>query len=160
MATGDTKQTIFTEFWMVAGKPATEDKAGYEALTTWLKVAKPISLPERGDSSEDVSETALDTGRTEHFNGTVDGGSLDVPFITVEGDARQAVILGAAASNTTYSFVEKDPDGATVTAYYGRVGIARIREASANGFAGFTLPIRVNSARVSFAPTSGQFGTS
>lgn len=146
MATGDTRQTIYTKFYIASGKPATEDKAGYEALS-WTQIAKPINLPERGDTQEDVSENALDTGRTEHFNGVVDGGNLTVPFIWVEGDAGQAILTGQTGGNDTYSFREVEPDDDTAHAYYGRISSVRWREASGNSFKGFTIDVRVNSAR-------------
>ena len=147
MATGDTHQTIYTKLYIASGKPATEDQAGYEALT-WTRVVKPLSIPERGDSTEDVSVNSLDDGRVEHFNGVVDGGVLDVPFVTVEGDAGQAILLASTGGNTTYSFKEESPDATVDTYYFGRISAPMITEATPNGWEGFTTQIRVNSARV------------
>ncbi|MEL6210012.1 MAG: hypothetical protein AAFR44_07490, partial [Pseudomonadota bacterium] len=107
----------------------------------------------------DVAEPTLDDGRVEHFNGAVDGGSLDVPFKFIEGDAGQAILIAAEAGNTTYSFAEVNPDKTAITCYYGRLGAVREREASPTGFKGFVTQARVNSKRVRFAPTAGQFGT-
>ena len=155
MAEGDTQQTIYTEFYIASGKPATENETGYEALT-WTKVAKPINLPERGDSQEDVSENALDTGRTEHFGGAVDGGELVVPFIAVEGssagtyDAGQQILIDSTGGNTTYSFKEVEPNGDICHAYYGRISPPKWREATASSLKGFSTTIRVNSARVTY----------
>lgn len=149
MATGDTAQTIYTQFFISASTPASEDETGYEALT-WTECDKLISLPERGDTQEDVTESSLSDGRVEHFNGVVDGGRLTLPFIWVEGDAGQAILLASTGGNTNYSFREVEPDGATVHSYQGRLSSPRWREATASSFKGFSVDLLVNTARTTY----------
>ena len=53
------------KFWVALGAPATEDQAGYEALTYTL-VDGVKSRPELGDNAEDISEAVLGEGRICH----------------------------------------------------------------------------------------------
>lgn len=145
MATGDTYRSLGTTFKVASGKPATEDQLGYGALT-WNLVGGLSSLPQRGDSTEDVNEAVLADGRVEHFPGQVDGGLMEIPIKYIEGDAGQAIFEAVASgSNATYSFQEVDAD-AVATFYYGRVMSYRRREATPSSFKGHILVIARNSA--------------
>jgi len=146
MATGDTYIELGTVWKVASGKPATEDQAGYGALT-WGVVGGVLSLPERGDTVEDVSEPTLVDGRVEHFNGAKDGGVIDVPIKFIEGDSGQATLVSAAGSNDVYSFQEADSDGTNAHFYYGRVMSVVRREATPNSFKGYIAKIAVNSGR-------------
>lgn len=144
MAAGDTYGSLGTKFKIATGKPATEDQTGYGALT-WNTVTGVASLPQRGDTVEDVNEAALADGRVEHFVGAKDGGTLEIPIKFVESDAGQAALESAAGTNTTYSFQEVDADS-VATFYYGRVMSLQRREATPSSFKGYVLMIAVNSA--------------
>tara|TARA_Y100000310_G_scaffold324866_2_gene387348 strand:- start:13604 stop:14062 length:459 start_codon:yes stop_codon:yes gene_type:complete len=145
MATGDT----YTELGMVVkiatGKPASEDQLGYGALT-WVEVGGVVTIPERGDDIEDVSEATLADGRVEHFGGAKDGGVMSVPIKFIEGDAGQAALQAAAGTNNVVSLQEVDVDG-EAHFYYGRVFSYRRRDTAPNSFKGYIASIAVNSAR-------------
>jgi hypothetical protein len=145
MATGDTYTNLGTTFKVAVGKPATEDQTGYGALT-WTEVGGVVSLPERGDSVEDVSEPVLKDGRIEHFIGAKDGGVIDIPVKFIEGDAGQAALASGAGTDTVHSFQEVDTDG-EAHFYYGRIMSYMTREATANSFKGRTAKIAINSGR-------------
>lgn len=145
MATGDTYTEIGTVFKVSAAKPATEDQTGYDALT-FTEVEGVISIPERGDSVEDVSEPTLKDGRIEHFNGQVDGGVLEIPIKHIEDDAGQAILIAGAGTNTVHSFEEVDIDG-EAHFFYGRIQSMRRREATTNSYKGYICRIAVNSDR-------------
>lgn len=145
MATGDTYTNLGMAIKVATGKPATEDQVGYGALT-WTEVDGILSIAERGDTVEDVSEPTLKDGRIEHFIGAKDGGSFDIPIKYIEGDAGQAILKGGAGTNTVYSFQEVDIDG-EAHFYYGRVMSYRRREATPNTYKGYIAGIGVNSAR-------------
>lgn len=144
MATGDTYGSLGTVFKVASGKPATEDQLGYGALT-WNTVTGVASLPQRGDSTEDVNEAALADGRVEHFIGAKDGGVLEIPIKYVEADAGQGILESGAGTNTVHSFQEVDPD-AVATFYYGRIMSLQRREATPSSFKGYVLQLAVNSA--------------
>lgn len=145
MATGDTYTDLGTTFKVASGKPATEDQTGYGALS-WGDVGGVVSLPERGDTVEDIQEPTLADGRNEHFGGLKDGGLLQIPIKHIESDTGQATLSSAAGTNTQYSFQEVDIDG-EAHFYYGRVFEFKRREATTSSNKGYILTIAVNSAR-------------
>lgn len=148
-----TVQTLFTKLYIASGQPATIDDAGFEALGPYTRIAKIQSIPQRGDSSEDVTADTLDDGRREHFNGILDGGSLQIPYIRDTGDAGQAIVEAANAGNTTYTFIEESPAG-KLTGYFGRLGAIEEMEATPTGYEGGMFTIRVNSARTDLTPAN------
>lgn len=145
MAVGDTYVDLGTALKIAVGKPATEDQTGYGALT-WVDVGGVVSIGERGDNVEDISEPTLTDGRNEHFGGLKDGGEVSMPIKHIEGDAGQAIIVPNGGSNTTYSFQEVDIDG-EAHFYFGRLGSVRRREATTSSNKGYMATIRVNSGR-------------
>ena len=144
MATGDTYGSLGTTFKVSAAKPAAETQIGYDALT-WAVIGGVASLPQRGDSVEDVSEAVLADGRVEHFIGQKDGGVLEIPLKYIEGDAGLTILKAGDGSNTTHSFEEVDVDG-VASFYYGRIMSLMRRESTTSSFKGYILQIAVNSA--------------
>lgn len=124
----------------VSGSPATEDVAGYEALSL-VEVGKVISIGEVGDTSEDVTFDLLKTGRRSHVNGVKDLGEIAVAIEFDGSDAGQTMIEAANNTNTTHSFAITDADGYT---YYfqGLVANFRYTERTASTYKGATFVIR------------------
>lgn len=145
MATGDTYGELGTVFKVSAAKPATEDQTGYGALT-WSTVGGVVSLPQRGDSVEDVNEAVLADGRVEHFIGAKDGGVLEIPIKYIEADAGQGILETGAGSNTVHSFQEVGTDS-VASFFYGRIMSIQNRESTPSSFKGYVLMVAVNSAR-------------
>lgn len=144
MATGDTYGSLGTTLEVSAAKPATLDQTGVNALT-FTVVGGVASLPQRGDSAEDVSEAVLADGRVEHFVGQKDGGILEIPIKHIEDDAGQAILLAGAGTNTVHTLQEVDPDG-EAHYYYGRIMSMQRREATPSSFKGYILMFAVNSS--------------
>lgn len=145
MATGDTYGELGTVFKVSAAKPATEDQIGYGALT-WSTVVGVVSLPQRGDSVEDVNEAVLADGRVEHFIGAKDGGILEIPIKYIEADAGQAILEAGKGTNTVHSFQEVGTDS-VASFYYGRIMSLQNRESTPSSFKGYVLQLAVNSVR-------------
>jgi hypothetical protein len=152
MAVGDSYKEIGLRTLIAVGRPATLDQAGVDALT-FIDWGGVVSIPERGDEVEDITEPTLLDGRTEHFPGLQDGGALPIPFKYIEGDPGQAVIIPARASNATYTVQEIDIDG-VATYYYGRIGSVKRRESSTSTNKGYIATFMVNSDRVELAPNT------
>lgn len=152
MAVGDTFQDIKTELWAIVGKPATVDQAGFEALFAGdaaKQIIGVVSIPQRGDSYEDVSEATLADGRLEHFNGVADGGALELPVKHIEGDQGLALLLANEGSNATISFMEVPPEDEGAASYFfGRIGGILRRETTTSSMRGYIAQVRVNSKRV------------
>lgn len=147
MAVGDNIPDLKTQFAFVQGKPATEDVAGFAAVGTYVNVSGVKTLPEMGDTAEDMNEGTLDDGRVKHLWGVVDGGVGDVPVQHREGDAGQAALIANQGSNTTFSFKITEPDG-TIIYKYGIIGPVRRSEKTTTSFKGYIVPIAFNSAEV------------
>ena len=143
MATGDTYIDLGIKLKMATGKPNTMTQADLGTLT-WTDLAGVVTLPQRGDSSEDISEPTLADGRIEHAPGILDGGVREIPIKHVEGDAAQAALLAAAGTNASFTLQEVDPDG-EAHFYYGRVMSMQRRESTGSTFKGYILTFGVNS---------------
>lgn len=66
-----------TTLAIAVGKPATEDKAGYEAMT-WIPVGEVIDLPEYGPTVTVVESNPLEKAVTEKYPGQTDHGSIAI----------------------------------------------------------------------------------
>ena len=148
MADGDTHVDLLSQLWLVKGKPATVDAAGFAAVGTYVRLKGLLNIPQTGDTAEDVSEATLDEGRTEHTFGVVDGGSIELSIKGIEGDAGQNIITGERNLNDTYSFKFIDSDTGKVTYKFGRIGPVQRRERTPNSFQGYIVPIMFNSKEV------------
>lgn len=95
---------------VVAATPATEDQAGYEALT-FVAIGKVISIGEVGDESEDITFDLLQTGRRSRVNGVKDLGEIPVSLEYDRSDAGLTIVEAGADGNTTHSFHISDTDG-------------------------------------------------
>lgn len=87
-----------------AGVPATQDAAGYAALT-YTVVGEVTSVGEYGANFQEVTHTPLNTGVTQKFKGAKDNGSAQLSIGRDPDDAGQALLRTAAASrNAKYAF--------------------------------------------------------
>lgn len=80
-----------------ASAPATEDQAGYEALT-FTEVLGIGTMGGFGKSHESVTYQLLKTGKTKKGYGAYDNGSFTVEYLTVgdyAADAGQAILKAA-----------------------------------------------------------------
>ncbi len=146
MADGDTFQDLKTQLHVAVGRPGSETGAAYAAMDFKL-ISGTVSIPQRGDSYEDVSEATLADGRLEHFNGVADGGAFEVPIKFIEGDEGRELLEANEGGNTTFSFMEVGTDGERVY-FYGRIGGLMRRETTTSSMKGVIAQIRVNSKRL------------
>ncbi|NDV52107.1 hypothetical protein [Salipiger sp. PrR003] len=77
--------------------PATNDAAGYEALT-WLEVKGPIQEPQLGKTDAMIDVPDLTTGFTTAVKGAGTGMDSQAQFRDVPNDAGQAALIAAAQS--------------------------------------------------------------
>lgn len=78
MAEGDKYTDLLGVRKVALGLPNSADQAGYNGLD-WAVLKGVVNWPDQGDEYTDASEATLDTGRTEHRAGAVDGGVIDFP---------------------------------------------------------------------------------
>ena len=138
--------SIGTTLHVSTGVPATEDAAGYAALT-WVKIGGVVSIGETGDDAEDVTVALVETGRTEHSIGALDGGAWAVTCKNILADAGQVIIKEGNNNDVDHSFKATDPDG-TIFNKQGKIAAGKYSEKTASAHEGYAFEARVNTATV------------
>lgn len=93
-----------------AAAPATEDKAGYEALA-YTEIGQIEKIGAIGATYAKVEFQPLKGPKQKH-KGSVDYGSLQPSLAHDDADAGQTLLRASAESNNLYSFMATYPDGA------------------------------------------------
>lgn len=145
MAAGDTFTSLAGRRYVVVGRPATEDQAGYGALN-WVRLQGVVSMPTYGDLYADITEPTLDDGRVEHGGGQVDGQTIQIPIKYIESDPGQVLLAANADGQTTISFQDVDRDN-VATYFFGRLLGFQRREKTTSSFKGFIATFAINSAQ-------------
>lgn len=92
-----TKNNIGKTLYISAALPATNDAAGFEALS-WTQVKGVQSLPQLGVSGANIDVADLQTGFTAGVKGAMSGNESTATFRKVSGDTGQA--LAETTSNS------------------------------------------------------------
>lgn len=91
----------------------TDTLAEFQALV-YVNVGKTTTIPQFGDTYQDVTFVPLDTGRTEHYKGTVDGGTTTIECGSDSSDAGQDALRTAlGVRNGLYAIRMQAADGST-----------------------------------------------
>lgn len=138
-------ESIGSTFSIATGEPATENQAGYEALT-FAEVGNVATIGATGDTHADITPPPdLKTGRQLHFTGAKDGGEVAITVHTEDfADAGQDAVRAANGQRANYSFAIEDPEG-NVEYSFGRVVSYRKIEKSATSYEGVEFTLRINS---------------
>lgn len=103
--------SVGTYIEVSAASPATEDQAGYEALS-WTKVAGVTTLGEFSKIWQMATAILLETGLTEKRKSSFDNGSLPVQMLRDTSDAGQGILAAASDSPTAIISIKiVEPDG-------------------------------------------------
>lgn len=92
---------IGSTLFAAAALPATNDAAGFEALS-WVKVNKNTTLPTFGFTHSLITADPLESGITEKVKGMGVGQASDVACELVDADAGQGILRTAARSAQGY----------------------------------------------------------
>jgi len=107
-------QTSLGATWEVsASAPATNDSAGYGALT-YTEVGEITNIGTIGPTFEDVTHTPLKTGVTQHRKGGADYGQMQVSMALDDTDAGQILVdsgVDGAEKDTLFSHKVTLQDG-------------------------------------------------
>lgn len=133
--------TIGSTIHVVVGTPATEDQSGYEAMSGFTKIGDVLSIPEFGDDSEAGTVTLLETGRTQHYNGTKILPPFTLPYVFKVADAGQVILRANANSSQELTFRVTDTDGRDQY-FQAVIGNLRDIERAPNSYRGETIEIR------------------
>ena len=104
-----------TLFYVSIAQPATEDVAGYEALT-WVAIGTSTNLGEIGPNYELTTYDVHGNRVTQKLKGQVNMGSQAIELVRVLDDAgqtvlRNAVTIGSATEDSKHSFKSAYKDG-------------------------------------------------
>lgn len=132
---------------VVADTPATNDAAGYQALT-FVEVGDVIDLPEYGPSVQVIESNPLKTGITEKYAGFTNYGSVSLGLEWDPTDAGQTILSDAinpGGAFVVHSFKVEYNDG-TVEYFQGGVFSYTRAAGSANSMVGSTVQVEINSS--------------
>ena len=139
---------------VVADVPATQDAAGYEALT-FETVGSLIDIPEFGPNAQVVESMPLASGAVLKYKGMINYGSVSLGLEIDFEDEGQAVFESAvegATKNDQHSFELTYPDG-TVEYFGGKVFSYTRAPGSANSMIGSTVQVEIETPITRVAPT-------
>jgi hypothetical protein len=123
----------------------------FEAITGWVKVGEIEDLGEIGDSSADVTFSALGDNRVRHLKGARDAGTMTVVTGADPADVGQQALRAAEKTKFNYNFkivYEDAPDeGSTDSVDYFRALVisARKNNGTADNVARRTFALGINS---------------
>lgn len=120
----DIFSSVGTIISVSAALPATQDQAGYEALT-YIPISEASEIPEHGGEQALATHAPLATGYVEKRGGSIDPGEYTLPFALSDDDAGQAVLRAKSEGGITdekrATFKELLPTGEAI--YY--IGLCR-----------------------------------
>ena len=93
------KNHLGKSIFVSAANPATNNAAGFEALT-WTEVAGLQQLPQLGITHAGIDVPDLKSGFTGAVKGAASGKDTQMVFRAVAGDAGAAILLAQANDNT------------------------------------------------------------
>lgn len=136
-----------TTIGLTAGIPATQDSAGFAALT-YTTVSGVESIPAFGATTTVNSFQPLNGPQDKH-KGPTNNGSLQVPMAYDKADAGQTLMRAAAApsNNGLYAFVVTFPNG-DKRYFQGRVFGAQETPGSATNVLMLTSTVEITTAVV------------
>lgn len=105
-------QSVTSTMFVSAALPATQDAAGYAALTaSWKEIGELDTIPEYGPKSASVTRTPIKTGIVDKQKGSRDMGQLTLDMAWAPGDVGQAALITAEAGTAPVAFKVQLPDG-------------------------------------------------
>lgn len=102
-----------TTIGVVADQPATEDQAGYEALT-FVDIGEASDLGEFGRQYNLVTFNPLGDRRTVKRKGSYNDGAITLQLARVPSDAGQTILLAGVDSDDNHSFEVALQDGTMI----------------------------------------------
>ena len=144
-------QSVGASFFLVPSLPATNDAAGFAAVTGWKEVGEVDNIPEFGPETDTVSRTPLKTGVKDKQKGSTDYGAFNLEGGWAPGDVGQAALIAASAPTAgAVSCKVVFPDGAID--YFTALVMSYKRTVGASGdFVKFTSKVEIKNAIVSVA---------
>ena len=125
--------SVGTTVGLVAAQPATEDAAGYGALT-FVTVGEVTNIGESGGSAQVATFTPVESGTVNKRKGSIDYGTASLSIAKDASDAGQ-VLLKAGFDGTDRSTIHSfaiTEDGGEVTYFMGLISSFTTARGDAN----------------------------
>ena len=129
-----------------AALPATQDVAGYSALT-FTNIGEVTDLGEYGKVFNLVSHNPIDSGRTEKFKGSFNEGSISLNIAEDAADAGQGILDTAVDSYDDFAFEITAQDG-TKDYFKAKVMSKTVNIGSVDSIRSSTVQLEITSAIV------------
>lgn len=142
---------IGTVMSVAAGKPATEDDAGYAALS-WEEVEGTLTIPTLGMTQAAITSNLLKSGLTQHDHGTRTIGEKSITFKELDVDAGMDVVRANTGKSNIISFKVEYKTG-RIKYFFGFIASLEENEATTETEAGGTFLIWPNSEMIEVDPT-------
>jgi hypothetical protein len=150
---------IGTKIAIATGRPATNDSAGFAALTPWVQAELgTVSIGAIGDTNETITVPDLTTGRNTTIKGAVTGDIVNVAFsrqrIAATGALTAAQIAFQAAAQAMggeYSIRVTETNG-VIHYFTGQIMNWKQTEMTTTSYAGFTFDCAINTTPVVVYP--------
>ena len=149
------KTSAGTKLYISATLPATEDEAGYAALS-WTEVGEVINLPEFGKTFNLVTHNPLGDRKTYKRKGSFNEGNLAVQMARAPSDAGQALALAALEIDTAYAFKVDLNDGVTTNTLLNFPGLVMsytTNPGTVDSIMGSSMTIEIDGSVVEVAAT-------
>ena len=134
-----------TKVSVVAGKPSTHDKAGFDALTFEV-IGEVTNIPEYGASASVVNHDPLATGVTQKEKGFINFGSTSLEMAKDLTDSGQAVLSAGVTGSGKYvehSFKIEYSDG-SMDYFTGKIFSYTKNPGSKDSIVSSTVAIEIN----------------
>jgi hypothetical protein len=138
--------TAGTTLAISAAAPATEDAAGYNALT-WTLIGEITDLGEFGPTANLITHNPIADKITRKLKGAVNYGSMNLTMARDTTDAGQVLLRAAQAANNAYSFRVTFQNGAK-SYFKGLVLSTSTQAGSVDSITGLTSNVELTSAIV------------
>ena len=115
--------SVGTVISVSAAQPATENQAGYEALT-WSVVGEVTDVGESGGTAQITSFTPVASGVVNKRKGSIDYGTMSLSIAKDVADAGQVLLkagFDGVARNTVHSFLVAEPDSGDEAYFMGSI---------------------------------------
>ena len=133
-----------------AAQPATEDQAGYEALT-FTEIGEVTSIGESGGTAQISSFTPVKSGVVNKRKGSIDYGTMSLSIAKDASDAGQVLLkagFDGAAKETIHSFKIEESVSGEVTYFMGLISSFTTARGDANTILSHNSNIERTSAAV------------
>ena len=141
-----------TLFYISIGVPATQDEAGYAALT-YTEVGEVTNIPEFGANAQVVTHEPLKTGITEKNKGFINYGSMPIEAAYDAADAGQILAeTGVTGANKNAPFAMKlEYQDGSIRYWQGKIFSYTENPGAANSMVSTTFQTEINTAIIKVA---------